>query len=215
MISIKKLFLLLLVALPSLGFAQNSFAEENNDEYIDWSASRRLVWTDYKSDPDPNSDAAATTTTFLGLEYTIRNGIFSYRIACKFSRNKSWGLHQTDHILGHEQGHFDITEIFARKLNKLTSEYQFNKRTYQKDIKKIYNDLTREKEAFQHQYDEETDYSRNKTKQAEWLKKIEGILEEYKDFAYYSGESQQLVSQQKMSVPATNNALKGKKANRR
>ena len=77
----------------------------------------------------------------------------------QFSRNRSWGLYKTDYILSHEQGHFDITEIFARQLNKRMSEYIFNKNTYQQDLQKIYNDIQREKETLQNQYDNETDYS--------------------------------------------------------
>ena len=34
----------------------------------------------------------------------------------------------------------------------------------------------------QNEYDDETNHSINKEKQAEWLKKIEKMLEEYKDF---------------------------------
>ncbi len=42
-----------------------------------------------------------------------------------------------------------------------------------------------EKEKLQNQYDKETDFSRNKEKQAEWLKKIEKMLEESKDYSEY------------------------------
>jgi hypothetical protein len=41
------------------------------------------------------------------------------------------------------------------------------------------------KEKFQQQYDDETDYSRNKPKQEEWFKKIESELKENKTWAGY------------------------------
>ena len=94
-----------------------------------------------------------------------------------FQKPRSWGRSKTDYILNHEQGHFDIAEIFARKLNKKMSEYQFNKTTYKNDLKNIYDGITTEKEVFQDQYDKETDHSRKKEQQAEWLKKIEKMLE--------------------------------------
>jgi hypothetical protein len=169
-----------------LAFTSLSFAQGKNDKLIDWSATRRLTWNDYKGNPDPNSDAAASTTSYLGIEYNFSNNKVTYKIACRFSKNSSWGLTKTDHILGHEQGHFDITEIFARKLNKLTGEYKFNKNTYQRDLQKIYDDIQDEKEEFQNQYDNETDYSRNKEKQTKWLDKISKMLEEYKNFADYN-----------------------------
>ena len=160
-------------------------SQDANEELIDWSSGKRLVWNDYKAKPDPTSDAAASTATYLGIEYNISNSGVTYKISCRFSKNKSWGAAKTDYILSHEQGHFDITEIFARKLNKVMSEYKFNKSTYQNDLQKIYQDILDEKEVFQNQYDNETDYSRIKDKQAEWLKKISKMLEDLKEFADY------------------------------
>jgi hypothetical protein len=65
------------------------------------------------------------------------------------------------------------------------SDYQFNKTTFKKDLNDIYKSVVDEKEKFQQQYDDETDYSRNKTKQEEWLKKIETSLKENKSWAGY------------------------------
>ena len=152
---------------------------------IEWSASRKLTWADYKAAPDPDSDAAASTTTYLGIDYNITSTSFSYKIESRFSKTHSWGSHKTDYVLSHEQGHFDIAEIFARKLNKKMSEYKFDKRTYEKELKKIYEDVTKEKTETQNQYDKETRHSINKEKQAEWLKKIATMLEEYADWADY------------------------------
>ena len=162
-----------------------SFAQSKDEELLDWSASRKLTWIDYKAQPEPGNDDAASTTTYLGIEYDISGSSFGYKIHSRFSKTRSWGLYKTDYILGHEQGHFDIAEIFARKLNKNMSEYRFNKRTYQEDLNKIYNDILDEKEKMQNDYDKETNHSINKEKQAEWLKKIAAMLEEYKDFAGY------------------------------
>lgn len=173
-------FILLLSMVPQLLPAQPPA-----EELLAWSASRKLTWSDYKASPDPNSDAAATTACYLLFSYTVRNEEISYRIESKFSKTKSWGLHKTAYILSHEQGHFDLAEIFARKLYKKLKEYRFSKKSYQKDLQKIYRDIQEEKDKMQHQYDRETNHSINKEKQAEWLKKIEKMLEEYTDFANY------------------------------
>ena len=160
-------------------------AQDNNEELLDWSHSRKLTWADYKASPNPGSDAAASTTTYLGITYNITTNDFSYAIESRFSKTRSWGLHKTPYILSHEQGHFDISEIFARKLNKKMREYRFDRKTYQKDLKKIYQDILDEKEEMQDEYDTETRHSINKEKQAEWLKRIAKMLEEYKDYADY------------------------------
>lgn len=161
------------------------FAQSNNEELLEWSGSRKLTWKDYTARPDPGSDAAASTTSYLAIEYNISSNSFGYKIKSRFSKTRSWGIHKTDYILSHEQGHFDIAEIFARKLNKKMSEYKFNKRTYQQELNKIYQDILDEKEKVQNDYDKQTNHSINKEKQAEWLKKIENMLKEYKDFAGY------------------------------
>jgi hypothetical protein len=171
--------------LPLLALSFSMKAQDKDEELIDWDPSYRLTWADYKAKPNPNSDAAATTTTYLGIEYNIRNNTFGYSIQCRFSRTRSWGLHKTPYILSHEQGHFDIAEIFARKLHKEMSEYEFNKKTYAKDLKKIYEKVVKEKEEWQNKYDRESNHSINREKQAEWLKKIAAALEEYADYADY------------------------------
>ncbi|OSZ80746.1 hypothetical protein CAP36_05735 [Chitinophagaceae bacterium IBVUCB2] len=179
-------FLLLYFTFLFLGSKPGmSHAQAANEELLEWNSSKRLTWADYKGNVDRNSDAAASTTTYLAIEYHIKNSKFTYSIQSRFSKTRSWGLYKTAYILSHEQGHFDIAEVFARKLHKKMSEYKFNSKTYQKDLKKIYDKILEEKEETQNAYDGETRHSINKTKQAEWLKKIEQMLKEYEDYADY------------------------------
>ncbi len=175
-----KYFFLLFLLIPSVFFAQSK-----DEDLLKWNAGKKLTWADYKASPDPESDAAASTTTYLVIDYNISSNSFSFKIRSFFSKTRSWGLHKTAYILSHEQGHFDLAEVFARKLNKKMSEYKFNKKTYQKDLNKIYDEVTKEKSDTQNQYDKETRHSIDKDKQADWLKKISEMLEEYKDYADY------------------------------
>lgn len=168
----QKLILIALFALPLLSKAQD-------DEFVEWSPAKRLTWDDYLAKPSSSSDAAAITSTALGLEYHVRNNALTYKITCKFSKTRSWGKYKTDYILEHEQGHFDITEIFARKLENALREYDFNPKKFKSDLDQIYREIMEKKEELQNQYDVETDYSRNKEKQAEWLKKIQRELLRY------------------------------------
>jgi predicted secreted Zn-dependent protease len=169
---LKKITVVASFILPLLFIGQD-------EEFIEWSPASKLTWDDYLAKPSSLSDAAAITSTALGIEYHVRNNKLSYKITCRFSKTRSWGRFKTDYILQHEQGHFDITEIFARKLAKTIQEYDFNPRQYQHDLSDIYKRIMDEKEDFQNQYDKETDFSRNKERQAEWLKKIEKELSKY------------------------------------
>ncbi len=158
---------------------------EEKDDYLPWFSDRRLSWEDFLCEPKHNTDAVALTSTALGIAYKVSQGELTYEITCSFSKNKSWGILKTTYILAHEQGHFDITEIFARKLHKELSEYAFNKKTFRVDVSNMYNRIVREKENLQYAYDGQSDHSRNKTLQKEWLQKIEFLLEETAPYAEY------------------------------
>jgi uncharacterized protein DUF922 len=164
-----KIILGALLNFPFLGHGQE-------EQFIEWSAAKRLTWEDYLARPSSSSDAAAITSTALGLEYHVRNNILTYKITCRFSKTRSWGKCKTDYILQHEQGHFDITEIYARKLEDAIREYNFNPKKFKADLDQIYKDVMDEKEEVQNRYDLETDFSRNREKQEEWLKKIQKEL---------------------------------------
>ena len=160
-------------------------AQSADEDLIHWSEDRKLTWSDYLGTAKTGSDVAASTATYLGIEYNFNNKGFGYKITCSFSKNKSWGLHKTDYILAHEQGHFDIAEIFARKLHKEMTEYRFDKDSFKDDLKNIYLKITADKEEMQNTYDRETNHSIIKEKQAEWLKKIDQMLKEYASYANY------------------------------
>ena len=155
------------------------------DEYLPWFSERRLGWDDFLCEPKRNSDAVALTSTALGIAYKVTGGQLSYEIHCSFSKTKSWGLLKTPYILAHEQGHFDITEIFARRLHKELSEYEFNRKTFKLDVSAIYNRIVKEKENFQYAYDGQSDHSRNKGLQLEWLNRIDMLLVETAPYANY------------------------------
>ena len=158
---------------------------QDRGDLIFWEEGSLLKWTDYKGNPDSKANAAASTATYLGIEYNFDNNKFGYKINCSFSKSKSWVLNPSDHVLNHEQGHFDIAEIFARKLNKQMKFYTFDPNTYQTELKKIYQAIIEEKETMQNNYDLETNHSINKEKQSEWSKKIAFLLKEYNAFANY------------------------------
>lgn len=161
------------------------FVDEETAEYIPWSYDRMLTWNDFLCEPKRNTDAVALTSTSIGISFKYTGGRFSYNISCNFSKKKSWGLMKTPYILAHEQAHFDISEIFARKLNQEMKNYHPNSSTLKRDVSAIYDKVIKEEKAFQEQYDDETSHSRKKGRQKEWLEKIEQLLEETDAYATY------------------------------
>ena len=160
-------------------------AREEDEEYIPWLPERKLAWEDFYAEPKRNSEAVASTSTSLGISYQLEDGVLEYRITCNFSKQKSWGLLKTDYILAHEQGHFDITELAARRLHGALMQYEFNADTYKQDINALYRIIVKDKENMQAEYDHLTDHSRNRKVQREWQEKIKMMLEETKEWALY------------------------------
>ena len=157
-----------------------------NNSLIDWSADRKLTWEDFKARPDKNSPNAALTATNIKFDFSYNsNDGFKYHITCQFDKNSSWGRVKTDYILSHEQGHFDIAEIYARKLNKALKTYTPDAGKADKEVNKIYQKVMSELTAEQAQYDKETNFSINKPEQNRWLLKINDELASNEAYADY------------------------------
>ena len=76
-------------------------------------------------------------------------------------------------VLAHEQKHFDIDELYARKLRKQVKENTYTSYSNLKTKSdSLYNVIDKEMDIFQDKYDEETDGSMNGDKQREWNKKV-------------------------------------------
>jgi len=171
-----------LLLLPSLF----TFSGSKGDNDIQWTASRRLTWSDFKSQPDRNATNAALTSSKIIFNYSYGDEKgFTYTISCVFDKTSSWGKVKTEYILSHEQGHFDIAEIYARKLNKALKHYSFNVKRSPKEVPALYQQLMKDEAELQNQYDSETDFSRDKPQQAIWLEKIQRELDKLKDYAGY------------------------------
>jgi len=171
--------------LQILSFSISFLFSVTQSNLIQWSSERKLTWQDFKAPPDKNSTNAALTSSRINIDFGYSSSGLKYNIKCRFDQNLSWGRIKNDYILAHEQGHFDIAEIHARKLHKTLKAYKFNSRTVSKDVNEIYGAIMKEHHAYQSQYDTETDYSRNAEKQNQWHDKIEQALDSLDEFANY------------------------------
>jgi len=172
----------ILLAVPLLSFFQHP--KELAADTIEWSYDRPLTWSDFQAPAQYNTETVASTNTALGVNFHVRNNKLEFDIYCHFNKKKSWGRVKTDYVLQHEQGHFDIAEIYARILYQRLSEYKFSK-SYQTELNKIYNSTMEEKSAFQSKYDAETDHSRNKEMQEKWWDEIDELLESTEGWKNY------------------------------
>jgi hypothetical protein len=178
--------------LAGLMFLQPAFSQPAGQTTLLWKEDRLLRWEDYRAQPDPANPAAAVTATYLQVSFDYRAGVVHYTIHSGFVPERSWGRHKDDWILAHEQGHFDLAEIYARRLYRAFQQYRFNAKTFRQDLNRLYEHIMKEKDDAQRAYDRETDHSRNREEQEAWLKKIRGWLEETKPWQdYTSGQTGQ------------------------
>lgn len=160
-------------------------ANDDQGSLIAWKADRKLTWSDFKARPVAGATNAALTSSNINFNFSYGTKGFTYSISCNFDKTKSWGRVKTAYILAHEQAHFDIAEIHARKLNMRLSQYKYNKKTVGADLDKIYSEVMNEQHQMQLLYDKETNHSINSVKQKEWLKKVNELLKSLELFASY------------------------------
>jgi hypothetical protein len=153
-------------------------------ETISWSSANLLTWDDFKGDAPSNPRAAAITASGITYRFstsgTKDNLKVDFKIDTYFYPTKSWYQpHLCDEvILGHEQLHFDISELFARKFKKRLNEQKFNHDNVKAKVKAVYREINIELDDFQNLYDTETNFSRDLDKQEEWKLKITKALQE-------------------------------------
>ncbi len=170
------LLLMMLNCLPS--------RDKNN--LIDWDPSRRLVWEDFQASADDRSANAALTSTTLKFSYSYREGKLTCHILCQFDKSRSWGRVRNPYILSHEQGHFDIAEINARKFNQSLKQYRIGElSSLPGDLNGMYEKAMNQLKQQQESYDRETRNSLDTAGQEKWLRKISDQLRELEAFAGY------------------------------
>lgn len=141
-----------------------------------------LTWESFKASPDHSCHFIAMTYSGIKINfsYKTRNGVASAKVSlCPYMDvSQSWYKKQgkNEATLAHEQRHFDITELIARKLAAAIKSQDFESRTFSEEIKQIYARHLEELKEMQAAYDRETNHGMNARQQADWDKKILAML---------------------------------------
>ena len=153
------------------------------EQGIPWNENKRINWSDFKGKVPPAEESAATTAS--GISYSYSANLLHHEVKLDFEvnayfyPNESWCKPElcNENTLAHERLHFDITELFARKMREKLRRTSFSD-DVKAEVRKIYTDILRELQDYQEKYDWQTNFSRNREKQAEWNKKIADALKE-------------------------------------
>lgn len=152
-----------------------------DDDKIAWSTSK-LVWDDFKGNPALFADEKAVTAYEIVYAADVEDNMIKVQVVCLFDKNKSWVKSdgKTDYILNHEQRHFDLAEIYTRKLRKeLLGITGLKPRQLQARLTSIYQKYFNKCTAEQRRYDYETNHSINVENQEKWNVYIDQQLELY------------------------------------
>ena len=182
----KKIFLFAFAFLICLsGYAQKSEAvnvKKLKNDTIVWQKDSLLTPADFKG--RVSKQWAGCCATFLMIKPIESEGNILFSVQAVFQKSKSNIIQTSDYVLKHEQLHFDICELYARKLRKLMSETDFKKvRDIQHQIQTMYNKINMECAKYEEKYDEDTNHGENAAKQKVWS---DDVASQMKDLEQYS-----------------------------
>lgn len=175
-------------------FLLDTSFKQKNDDIIIWNKNTKLQWTDFIATADEKTDITRAAISSCNIKYTIYNSTddtLYFRVYALFFRNESWKDPYSKHSgfgLQHEQTHFDITELFARKYRKSLISLKMRHGDEYKIIE-LFRKIKDEWNAYQDAYDNETNHSLRESKQEEWNKKV---AEELKTLEAYSSKDLRL-----------------------
>lgn len=153
------------------------------DNLIPYKESRKLTWDDYQAKPDASSAYQARTESTLDISISAKGAEATISMQTFFDKSKSWVKAKRDDLLQHEQTHFDISELWARKFRQRLKGKTFALATFQATINSMHADIRKEGHAMQAEYDKETNHSINTTAQKKWTQKINADLKSLSEFA--------------------------------
>ena len=157
----------------------------NNKEHITWKDEKQLKWDYFQNDRPHGEDTSATSSIRISLQYEAGDRLKWFVAECLFLKKGSFvGSRKTDYILKHEQGHFDIGEIYTRLLRK---EILIIGKGDNMNISKRIDSLTNKikKLLLQEQllYDSETKNSLDTIKQKYWDERLRKGLDSLSTFS--------------------------------
>jgi hypothetical protein len=191
------------VCLIILAFG-SSIAEE--PDVIEWSPDRPLTWGDFNGPVPPGTADQRVAATAGALAWSFEYSIQWSRNSCRFRidnitthahfhRDESWvrSGHKTDRVLEHEQGHFDILQLYKNQLHAKTREFLGTERPCQgrtersatrsttseidRIVGSVYDEVWNEYRGHQETYDRETGHGTNAREQSNWMAELENRLQ--------------------------------------
>lgn len=175
------IFSVLLLPFLSTFFFPATSSTKTADEIV-WNSARKLSWDDFRCAPlGGRLTGAATYASIKAVPRVVNswNNKLDVEVKAIFRCDKSWAKEQaktSDYLLNHEQRHFDIAEIFARKIRQELDEYRITAKNYQGIKKAVIEKWFQEYDAYDRSYDKFTVHGLNSERQEQWNQDIDEQL---------------------------------------
>ena len=184
---------LLLIIIPFYCFSLAKFSVPENakqfsasqllSDTIKWSSDYKLDKSDFKEltfnyngikYDSVNYKLRAYSSVVIGYSFKMEKRKTLFDAFALFIRSKSWMKEPNESTVKHERGHFDITEIYARKLEQAVREMKnLEDPSFWASFEKTYQDINELHLKEQYKYDE---YAMTLLGQDYYYKKIQDEL---------------------------------------
>lgn len=170
-----QIFLSIIFLLPAFA-GQAQPASDPEEDLLSWNEFYRLQWHDFHGEPgkDARGDAGAAVQ-IKAKPFLVKKEI-KYDVVALFNRSKSWARGRSPSLLAHERLHFDIAELYARKIRKKIRELSVRGVNDIKTYNAAIHELLLESNQIDLQYDLETLHGALSKKQEAWSAKVQEEL---------------------------------------
>lgn len=154
-----------------------NFAICQNDQIISWSESDKIEWSDFNGDSDVQSFDNAVSALRINVSWLWKNGKYEFSVENHFFKQFSWAKDTSNaDLLNHERVHFDISEVYARKLRKSLDSLSQIQGVETDIFEKTISSLLKERTIYDELYDSETKHSLDSLNQKVWNETIRNQL---------------------------------------
>lgn len=144
----------------------------------------KIAWSDFVGEVDANSPYWAHTS--WRVNYTYRPVSFrhdtvqlSVQVQPLLLTSACWVRpgQQSDGLLLHEQGHYDMALLLAAIFKKQVGLLVLKRGTYPQQVRELFAGVLEEIKQLEVQYDTETEHRKNAVSQLVWNQKLEALLQ--------------------------------------
>jgi len=175
----------------TLSFEEKVKREFRDKNVIFWDDNVLLTWNDFRKNYDSRTDYHALSATGIYSFWDCTRNRFSFIIGSVFDRDESWVMSwvqfdrkRKGYLLNHEQLHFDLTELYARKLRRTFVQLPNPCARDERELKQIVNDHLEEFQREETRYDEETRHGLDNERQYRWDRRVREQLHALRQFRF-------------------------------